>query len=85
MLPVWSFILVLIAEFWSYGLKFIPLFYAFILKGYIIIDIIVLTIMETQIKKWYMVRHDLVAIEPPIQSVWMWDPLGTPHYSLIHR
>jgi hypothetical protein len=62
-----------------------PRLFAFILKCAILLDIIVLTIYESQIKKWFAVRIDIASFEPPIHSVWLWDPLGTPHYSLLHR
>jgi len=85
MLPVWSFILVCIGEFFSLALRKFPKVFSFILKMAIIVDIITMLVYETQLKKWYKIRHDLAAIKPPIESVWMWDPLGTPHYSLLHR
>jgi hypothetical protein len=59
--------------------------FSFIIKVVIFVEVITLLVVETQVKKWYQVRLDLSNIEPPIHSVWMWDPLGTPHYSLLHR
>jgi hypothetical protein len=85
MLPIWSFILVCIAEFWSIAMKRWTKTFSFIIKVVIFVEVITLLVVETQVKKWYQVRLDLSNIEPPIHSVWMWDPLGTPHYSLLHR
>lgn len=85
MLPVWSFILICIGEFWTIAMKKWTKTFSFILKSAILVDVITLLVYETQLKKWYRIRHDLAAIQPPIHSVWMWDPLGTPHYSLLHR
>jgi len=85
MLPVWSFILVCIGELWSIAMKTWTRTFSFLLKLVIFVDVISLLVYETQMKMWYRIRHDLAKIEPPIHSVWLWDPLGTPHYSLLHR
>lgn len=47
MLPVWSFILVCIAEFWSLAMKSWPKTFSFLLKMTIIVDIITLVVVET--------------------------------------
>lgn len=52
---------------------------------YLIVDVIVLYVMENNYRLHWRTRVDLLEREPPIQSVYLSEPLWTPHYSLLHR
>jgi hypothetical protein len=58
---------------------------SWIIKLYIISEMITLYTLEFYFRGQYKVRQYLANLEPPIHSVYLSEPLWTPQYTLMHR
>jgi len=87
MLPIWPFLMLTTAELLSNILKSKRLssLFAWVIKIYIIVEILTLYVMETKFRGLYKVRAELAAMEPPIHSAYLSEPLWSPHYTIMHR
>lgn len=87
MLPVWPFLMLTTGQLIVSILKSnrYTFMVKWIVKIYIITELITLYVMETKFRGLYKVRADLAAIEPPIHSVYLSEPLWSPHYTIMHR
>jgi len=85
LLPLIPFCMLMIAEALTAGLHKFPAFTTFYVKGYIVFEVALLLFYETFKEAGWVIRRDLMLVDPPISSVFLADRFTAPNYSLLHR
>lgn len=88
MLPIWSFNIMLIADYLCVWIKRKEknwCFIAWLVKAWLMIEFLTQICQERHFRHMSEMRTDIMNFDPPVRSIHMSEPLWVPAYTLMHR